>query len=686
MSFINRFCLTDATVAASIPYYESKSRLSRRTDNTDIFLENYLLITYEKALFIQAELRKFRRSTIERKQMSTKTTFKRIALVAVAALGLGVISVAPSQASVIGLTVTSVNGTATTATSDSTTAATLRVTFTATAASDSATITSYVSSKPSTAGAIAGSGIVTHLLDTTTSTVLPVLTNAAVGATSVVRGDSTTVVANINSATTGQVSANFAYYLLSAPTVAGTYTITTVVTPFSTGVAGTPVAKTTDIVVTASAADSKVASAATSTAFLSAGASSANSGQSVDSAVAVVSTASAADIAEVNVILKNANGTASKVVESVTATITGPGTIGSGGVYGKSITVAYTAAASVTFGVRADGTAGTASIAISTPSVTFAAKSLTFYAKAAKTITAAVDFPTLAVGANADAVSATAVDANGATWSGAMYIYASDTAAATVAGSQTPVACSWSSADAVHYCPVTGNAVGTAKLKLIDASTVALATATSNEITVTVSAGTPASIKLAFDKATYAPFEKAKITVTPLDKDGKAIAAQTDKALLATGGITSTFAFSAGSDTLTATTVSTDPLTGAKTYTVYMPAASGDVVITATGGAAVAPAGQVKVTATATVVNSSVDAATDAANEATDAANEATDAANAATDAALAAADAATAAAQDASDAVAALSATVAKLVASLKAQITSLTNLVIKIQKKVKA
>ena len=86
--------------------------------------------------------------------------------------------------------------------------------------------------------------------------------------------------------------------------------------------------------------------------------------------------------------------------------------------------------------------------------------------------------------------------------------------------------------------------------------------------------------------------------------------------------------------------------------------------------------------ATATVVNASVDAATDAANEATDAANAATDAALAAADAA----DAATAAAQDASDAVAALSATVAKLVASLKAQITSLTNLVIKIQKKVRA
>jgi hypothetical protein len=50
------------------------------------------------------------------------------------------------------------------------------------------------------------------------------------------------------------------------------------------------------------------------------------------------------------------------------------------------------------------------------------------------------------------------------------------------------------------------------------------------------------------------------------------------------------------------------------------------------------------------------------------------------------AADAATAAAQDAADAVAALSAQVATLISGLKAQLTALTNLVIKIQKKVKA
>ena len=95
------------------------------------------------------------------------------------------------------------------------------------------------------------------------------------------------------------------------------------------------------------------------------------------------------------------------------------------------------------------------------------------------------------------------------------------------------------------------------------------------------------------------------------------------------------------------------------------------------------------VSASSTVKNSDVQAAADATAAAADAAAEATDAANAATDAANAAAeaaDAATAAAQDAADAVAALSTQVTELVSALRKQITSLTNLVIKIQKKVRA
>ena len=102
-------------------------------------------------------------------------------------------------------------------------------------------------------------------------------------------------------------------------------------------------------------------------------------------------------------------------------------------------------------------------------------------------------------------------------------------------------------------------------------------------------------------------------------------------------------------------------------------------------GSSLAAAGNASATATVVADTTNADAATaaaDAAAEATDAANAATDAANAAAEAA----DAATAAAQDAADAVAALSTQVSEMVNALKKQITALTNLVIKIQKKVKA
>jgi len=334
------------------------------------------------------------------------------------------------------------------------------------------------------------------------------------------------------------------------------------------------------------------------------------------------------------------------------------------------------------FSVLADGRAGVATITITTNGTTYAAKTVTFYAKAAKTITATVATPVLAVGANTSAVSVTAVDANGTNWTGTAYIVASAAADALIGGSATtPVACAAYNADDGILCQITTIAAGTAKFKVIDAATVALATATSNEVTVTSSSATASTVKIAFDKATYQPFEKATITVTPMDSTGKMIAATTLANLFATGGITSTLAFSGSSDTTTAVSIKTSALTGIAKYTVYMPA-TGDVVISATGGTSLPAAGQVKVTATATIVNSSVDAATAAAEEATAAANDATDAALSAAEAA----EAATAIAQEAVDAVAELSASVTKLISALRAQITTLTNLVVKIQKKVKA
>jgi hypothetical protein len=632
--------------------------------------------------------------------MSTKTTFKRIALVAVAALGLGVLSVAPSSAvptgiSISGVTAGSAGNSSESGTwvyTDSTTAAKFTISGLLQAADS---ITASVVTKSVPTGGTTDARFINF--DSSTPTVVAgtyAVYNAATGTNTFAVAAGTNVretatVFNLGATTNVNLNHTFGLQLESATgsRVAGTYTFTVLLSILN-GIAGTTttLAQDVNIVVAKTTAATNTANTtvapAKSTAFLNA---TTGTSATADAVVTAVSTADNSVVATIPVRTYNSASVAT--VESITATVTGPGLVCLSSTCGKSLTVAGTGTTDLT--VRADGNAGIATIAVSTPTVTFTPKTVTFYTKAAKTITAKVNYPVLVVGANSKAISATAVDANGTAWTGAMYIYASTAADALIGGSATPVACSYDSSKLVHYCPVTTIASGSASFKLIDASTVALATATSDAVTVKVSAATASTVKIAFDKATYGPYEKAYITVTPLDSTGSTLGGQTFSNLLATGGISATQAFTGSSDTLTSVIVITSadasssaPRTaGALTYTVYMPA-QGTVTISATGGTSLAAAGQVAVSASAAIVNSSVDAATDAANEATDAANAATDAALAAADAA----DAATAAAQDASDAVAALSATVAKLVASLKAQITSLTNLVIKIQKKVKA
>ena len=78
---------------------------------------------------LRADLRIVRGSTIERKQMSTKTTFKRIALVTVAALGFGVMSVVPSTAATSADTLTISSATASMKDSETSTATTATLAF-----------------------------------------------------------------------------------------------------------------------------------------------------------------------------------------------------------------------------------------------------------------------------------------------------------------------------------------------------------------------------------------------------------------------------------------------------------------------------------------------------------------------------------------------------------------------------
>jgi hypothetical protein len=424
--------------------------------------------------------------------------------------------------------------------------------------------------------------------------------------------------------------------------------------------ATTTTSKDVSIVIAARADEVTTIAPGSTSAFIGVAAAAAS-----DESIAALATASTTPAAYIRVNTKNANGDAKP--ESITATISGAGILKFGTVSGASLTIAGAGDSDIS--VLPDGRAGVAIITISTTTRNLPAKTMSFYAAAPATLVASVSAPIANVGTNSDVVRVTAADSAGVNWSGTLYIYASAAADATVAGAvrataaASAVSCTKPTAtQPAHVCPVTGNAVGTAKFKVSNYATAALATAaasgaevTSNEVTVTVNANAIATVKLEFDKATYAPGERARIYVTALDSEGKAVGANTYANLLATGGISTASALTfAGStttaDSLTAVSITTSATTsstsgakaGSMQYTVYMPTSGGTVTISATGGSSLPVAGRVAVTASATVTDSGA--------------------------AALAAVNA------------------LATTVASLRTLITTLTNLVLKIQKKVKA
>jgi hypothetical protein len=242
----------------------------------------------------------------------------------------------------------------------------------------------------------------------------------------------------------------------------------------------------------------------------------------------------------------------------------------------------------------------------------------------------------------------------------------------------------------------TGLVAGTSAITVQNVATGSTATYSAAALSVRAGSNIASSVTMTLDKATYAQGEAAVLTVTIKDAAGNLVADGTHAAFSVAP--TSTRAIS-GTGTLPGTSVvSSGSHNGSVEYKINVPTTSGAFTISGLGGADLAAAqAELAISVTATVSQSAAEvanadaiaAAADAAAEATDAANAATDAANAAAEAA----DAATAAAQDAADAVATLGTQVAELIAGLKAQIaaqkaaiTALTNLVIKIQKKLGA
>jgi hypothetical protein len=631
-----------------------------------------------RATHLEAATGKFLVTTNERKQMSTKTNFKRIALVAVASLGLGLLSSVPSQAA-SGFTVTATNGTPTLVNRDSTNAAIINLTGFLNAA-DSVSITVLEKSVPAASSSVrpvlfrmdsATANLSTLVMDTKVNSSAAssggeVRANSDIGelngqaaasrtshlgkilaSSSIGIRISSTADANINQNIGLQLDTN------SGTAVAGTYTYTVVVktkdVSLSTA-ADKVVTLDVSLTITALASASLVPSAANSSLVFS------PSGGGTEAAVSGVATASTTPTGILEVKLRNASSApTSAAAESVTVTTT-LGTVGVvGGTFGRSVVLQYsnlgtTAADSLTVQLRPDGSAGVATITVTTPTITFTTRTATFYAAVPGTLVASALINPLSAGSNAAAVSVIAKDAGGNAWTGTLYAYS---ATAGVI-SDTGTSCSYSTSNARHECTLTGVANGTSAITFRNtaaSSGIASTTVSSNAVTMTVSTASASTVKLAWNKATYVPGEKATLLVSVLDSTGKSVGPATFANLFTTGGITLSVASGNGSDTVTPVSVTTSSLAAAalgtstepvKAYTVYMPPQGGTIVASATGGTSLPIAGQVEVKASATITDNAA--------------------------AALAA--------------VTALSTTVA----SLRTLITTLTNLVLKIQKKVKA
>ena len=576
--------------------------------------------------------------------MSTKTTFKRIALVAVAALGLGVLtSVAPASAAADATTLTSATSTTTVGVKSSNV---LTVTQLAGGAGETITATAVLLSAPSTA-----TNTLT-LTDTSTVTIVNNSTGSGVN----------DLVLSVGAAASGRSTR--AATLAITPNVVGTYVVR--VTP--AGAALNTAALTWTITVT----DALAATAANSTSFLNAGE---TTTATADATVLGSKTiANDTQTATIVVTPKTSSGTAPVAAVALTATISGPGVLGFGSVDTPTAIVATGRAITGTagqyaIGVFSDGSAGVATVTISAGTTVLATETVTFFDKT--TVYVQTSSKTNIGVSETGTVTVTAKDAAGnASAVGTIYAVSADTTKATVAVSGAVVT-------------VTGVATGTTSVTICDTALCASPTL-SLVVPLTISKVTAASVALSFDKFEYTPGELMTITVTALDSTGLGVA-DGSRNLFSVAGITSNVALQGATYTASAAVT---VVAGKGTFKAYAPLAAGPITVMATQGAALdnviaLATSAAVVTASASVLSDGVaQAAADAASEATDAANAATDAANAAAEAA----DAATAAAQDAADAVAALSVAVTEMVSALKKQITALTNLVIKIQKKVKA
>jgi hypothetical protein len=590
--------------------------------------------------------------------MSTKTTFKRIALVAVASLGLGVLASAPSTAAP-SAAFGSLIGDSTAGQQEVNGLATMTIT-----ANETTTIVS-TSGVGSIVSAVAASG------DATVSAI-------TAGSFTITDADAATDTSTVTITLTSAVI--------------GDQVIT--MTPYtSTGSLGTAVTKTLKWVtsLTKNTYDHSYAyisgetASAASTNLLADTTTAASASTALHNYDATLNTTVSRARIWVKQFAVGDTETVSNLAagkgKEVIVEITGAGSLGSAANQASgsvlSTAVASTGGANATeYWVFSDGRTGEGVITIKVGGVLVSTKTVTFYGASASyavgTATGdALSKLYLGVGETAT-VKFIGLDKAGKTSSLVPDLSHAITDTATVA---TVALDAGTPTSATNVITITGVKVGTTTVYAANAAAKADATIISAGVAVEVTAKTAKTVTMSFDKSSYAPGEKMTLTISAVDANGRPVA-DGSRALLDASATANILP----NGTLPAASV--DLVSGKATYTLYAPASAGDLTITAKEGAATDSTTKATITATTSVVSPGLDAAAAAAEEATAAANDATDAALSAAEAA----EAATAMAQEAVDAVAELSASVTKLISALRAQITTLTNLVVKIQKKVKA
>ena len=582
--------------------------------------------------------------------MSTKTTFKRIALVAVAALGLSVVAVVPSKA--------------TNSADVMTLGATASAATTLVAVSTTVSITGVSDSTP--AGAVATAVLMSAPLTSTSANILPVFTYTA---------DQVTANTAANAGATGTGTSAVTITPVAAGRFTGTATLT--VTPDVPGVYVYRITPSGSVNTTTAQTWTVTAVAPTVksiTAFLNVDTASATAdASSLSYAAASSVTAKGALVVRQFSTTDTATAATTAISELVTVAIS-RGLVSKTNDFFAGAKSVTTAAAGSTNGrseyyVFANGEVGTATLTVTVGAFT-STKTITFQGVATTLSAALTAGQRTWITPTAGATNTTTVTVTAKDSAGNAAIALPTTMTATPASTAIATATINSSTGVVT---ITGVAAGTTVITIADSATTA--PAASATYTVTVAPAASATLPtLTFDKAEYNAGELMTITIGAAAADNPTFAAFTSAGVASSVSLVNVLnPFTSGAVALVG---------GKATWTAYAPITAGPITLTAMSGAG-SSLTSAEVKATATVISDGVaQAAADAAAEAKDAADAATDAANEA----AAAADAATAAAQDAADAVNDLAASVSAMITALRKQITALTNLVIKIQKKVRA